>query len=172
MATVIKLSDAAVYFGTSGPVAVKLKTAALKGIYSAALRSKQILQTTEIQDADPPPVNKGVYRAGWQVEKLKNGAAYYNSVPYARYIEDGVPAMNVVMSQKAIMAIAEWARRKLGGLDEKQALNVAYAIMQNLKKRGIFKHGAGLKIMKKYNDRKLNEVIRREIDAEIDKVKF
>jgi hypothetical protein len=171
MATTIDIKDAVVYFSPTGPMSVKLRTAALKGIYSAALRSKQMLQTTEIQDADPPPVNKGIYRAGWQVEKLPNGAAYYNSVPYARFIEHGVPAMNVVASQKAIQAIAEWARKKLGGLDEKQALNVAYAIMQNLKKRGIFKRGEGLKIMTKYNEKKLPDVLRREITAEIDKVK-
>jgi hypothetical protein len=142
----------------------------MKGVYSAALKAKQDIVATEIPAVDPSPVNKGVYKAGWQVEKLQNeGAAFYNSVPYAKYIEWGVPPMNVATSLKAIQAIAEWARNKLGGLDEKQALNVAHAIMTNMKKNGIFKQGKGLLIMTNYVNKKLPGVLKREVEAEIDK---
>lgn len=170
MQTQLDWKQAIEYYRAGGTLGTKLITAVKKGVYSAALFSVQKMQTSEINAADPPPVNKGVYRAGWRAQKLPNGAAYYNSVPYARYIEWGVPQENVVSSLKAIKAIAEWARVKFGGLEEKQALNVAYAIMASLKKKGIFKRGEGLKIMTKYNQTKLNAVIRREVTAEIDKL--
>lgn len=171
MPTVLTLHQAANHFAVKGPLSEKMRIAAMKGLYSAALFSKKEIVSVDIPHADPSPVNKGVYRAGWQVEKLPNGAAFYNSVPYARYIEWGVPAMNVVASMKAIEALAEWARKKFGGLDEKQALRVAYAIMTNMKKHGIFGRGKGLLIMTKYVERKLPDVIRQELTREINNIK-
>jgi len=169
----ITFKDATLYFAPNGILPQKLRTAALKGLYSTALKAKQDIVAVEIPAVDPSPVNKGVYKAGWQVEKLPNeGAAFYNSVPYAKYIEWGVQPMNVVTSLKAIQAIAEWARKKLGGLDEKQALSVAHAIMTNMKKHGIFKQGKGLLIMTSYVDNKLSGVILREVEAEMKKVQF
>lgn len=170
MPTVLTLEQAANHFSVKGAFSVKLRAAAMKGLYSAALFSKKEIVTVQIPDADPPPVNKGIYRAGWQVEKLPNGAAFYNSVPYARYIEWGVPAMNVVSSQKAIEALAEWARKKFGGLDEKQALRVAHAIMTNMRKHGIFGRGKGLLIMTKYVERMLPIVLKTELTREINNI--
>lgn len=111
----LTIKEAANYFGKSGPIAVQMRKAAHKGLMSAALRMKQVLVTREIPKTMPAPVDKGIYRAGWQVEKLPNGAAVYNAVPYAVFIEYGVSAGNVVASKKFQIALAEWVRRKLGG---------------------------------------------------------
>lgn len=170
MPTVLTLEQAAGHFAIRGQFADKMRIAVLKGLYSSALFSKNYIVSKEIPNADPPPVNKGVYRAGWQVQKLPNGAAFYNSVPYARYIEWGVPAMNVVTSAKAIEALAEWARKKFGGLEEKQALRVAHAIMTNMRKHGIFGRGKGLQIMTKYAIEVLPGVIEEELTREINNI--
>lgn len=115
MTTVINLRDAAGYYDPKGPLAAQLRAAALKGLYAAALRAKRDIVSKVIPDKMPKPVDRGIYRAGWQVEKLRNGAAIYNPVPHAAMIEFGVPAANVVISNKAQMALAEWVQRKLGG---------------------------------------------------------
>lgn len=166
----ITLKEAEVYYGAGGALANKLKTAAMKGVYSAALKATQDIVAVEIPAAYPKPVDRGIYAAGWKAEKLPNvGAMFYNSVPYAKFIEWGVPPTNVLSSLKAIQNIAEWARRKFGGIDEKQALGLAHAIMTNMQKHGIFKQGKGLRIMTNYVDKKLPGVLKREVEAEIDK---
>ena len=167
MSIVLTLEQAADHFAIKGQFADNLRVAVLKGLYSTALRAKNEIVTKEIPKVDPPPVNKGVYRAGWQVQKIPNGAVFYNSVPYARYIEWGVSALDVVASTKAIEALAEWARKKFGGLDEKQALRVAYAIMTNMKKHGIFGRGKGLQIMTTYVEERLFYVLKEELTREI-----
>jgi len=113
----ITLKDAGIYFSRTGPLATALRAAATKGLFSAALRAKRDIVAREINKGAQGrrPVDRGVYRAGWQVERLPTGAAIYNSVPHASFIEYGVPAANVVPSRKAVLAIAEWAQRKLGG---------------------------------------------------------
>jgi len=112
---VISIKDAAAYYAKDGPLAKQMQAAALKGLYSAVLRGKQLLVTREIPSKTPPPVDKGIYKAGWQVEKLPKGAALYNAVPYAAAIEEGVPGANVVLSYKFQTMLAEWVRRKVGG---------------------------------------------------------
>lgn len=109
---VITLKQAANYFGRSGPLAAKMKAAAAKGLLSAALRAKQQIVTHEIPARTPPPVDRGIYAAGWQVEKLRDGAALYNATVVAAAIEYGVPAGNVVLSNKFQIALAEWVQRK------------------------------------------------------------
>lgn len=98
-----------------GKLSKELKVAASKGLFSAALRAKRDLVSRVIPNLMPPPVDRGIYRAGWQVQRLPNGAAIYNPLPHARFIENGVPAGNVVLSNKAQKALAEWVQRKLGG---------------------------------------------------------
>lgn len=113
---VVNLKDAPSYFSATGPLAAKMKQAALKGIFSAALRAKRDIVARVIpQLGGQKPIDRGIYRAGWQVQKLPNGAAIYNAVPTASLIEYGVPAGNVVASNKAHIALAEWVQRKLGG---------------------------------------------------------
>lgn len=112
---VIAIKDAAAYYAKDGPLAKQMQVAVLKGLYSAALRGKQLLVTREIPSKTPPPVDKGIYKAGWQVEKLPKGAALYNAVPYAAAIEEGVPAGNVVLSYKFQTMLAEWVMRHGGG---------------------------------------------------------
>lgn len=112
----ISLKDAQVYFSPRGPLAAQLKGGALKGLLSAALRAKRDLVAREIPAlGGQKPVDRGIYRAGWQVQKTPRGAVLYNPVPHASFIEFGVPASNVVASYKAHVALAEWVQRKLGG---------------------------------------------------------
>lgn len=108
----LTIKQAANYFGKNGPLAVKMREGAAKGLLSAALRAKQQIVTREIPAKTPPPIDRRVYAAGWAVEKLPKGAAIYNPVLYAAAIEDGVPAGNVVLSTKMQIALAEWAQRK------------------------------------------------------------
>jgi hypothetical protein len=112
----ISLKEAQVYFDKNGPLAAELRKAALKGLMSAALRAKRDIVAKVIPAlGGQKPVDRGIYRAGWQVERLPEGATVYNTVPTAAFVEYGVPAGNVVISNKAQIALAEWVQRKLGG---------------------------------------------------------
>lgn len=200
---VLTINQAVSYFGKDGALAKQMQAAALKGLYSAALRGKQLLVTREIPSKTPPPVDKGIYKAGWQVEKLPKGAAIYNAVPYAAAIEDGVPAGNVVLSTKFQIALAEWlqrhggARRSTplkagsGGGGQRPKVNrtgtaqdpaaarmqsvspalwaSAGAVMHALKRRGIFKRGAGLQVLGDFAKSGLPAVIREEMDKALKK---
>lgn len=112
----LNIKDAGSYFAPSGPLMAKMKAAAVKGLFSAALRAKRDIVARVIPSlGSHKPIDRGIYRAGWQVQKLPTGAAIYNAVPTAAMIEYGVPAGNVVASTKAHIALAEWVQRKLGG---------------------------------------------------------
>lgn len=112
---VISLKDAEVYFDTRGPLAEQLRGAARKGLVSAANRMRRDIVARVIPNIRPfPPVDRAAYKAGWQVQQTPTGAVVYNPVPYARIIEDGVPASNTRLSSKLQMALAEWVRRRLG----------------------------------------------------------
>jgi len=166
----ITMREAAGYFAPDGPLAEQLRSAALDGLYSAALRAKHDIVVKEIPNKMPRPIDRGIYRAGWQVERLSTGAAVYNPVPHAAMIEYGVPAANVVISRKAILAIAEWAHRKLGIRAGAEAMRVATAIMHALKRRGIFARGKGLRVMEDYARNTLPAIIRQEVAREVAKV--
>jgi len=113
---VLSLKDAGAYFDRKGPFAEKMKVAAAKGLLSAALQAKRDIVARVIPAlGGQKPVDRGIYRAGWQVQRLPTGAAIYNAVPTASLVEYGVPANNVVASTKAHVALAEWVQRKLGG---------------------------------------------------------
>ncbi len=168
--TRLSLKDAQVYFDSKGPLANELRAAASKGLFSAALRAKRDIVSRVIGNLGArKPVDRGIYRAGWQVERLPNGAAIYNAVPTAVLVEDGVKGSNVVASTKAHVALAEWVRRKLGGLSEKEAWGVAGAILGAMKKRGIFNRGTGFGILKNYTRSTLPSVIKEECEREIAK---
>lgn len=108
----LTIQQAANYFGKGGPLAAKIREASARGLLSAAERAVQQIVTREIPAKLPPPIDRRVYAAGWHSERLPQGAAIYNAVPYAAAIEDGVPAGNVTFSTKMQVALAEWAQRK------------------------------------------------------------
>lgn len=166
----ITLKDAAGrYFDGTGPLAAKLRQAAHKGLFSAALRMKRDIVTKVIPAKDPQPIDRGIYRAGWQVERLKDGAAVYNSTPHAAMVEFGVAAARVVLSTKAHLALTEWVHRKLG-YETKRAWQIAGAILHAMKARGIFARGRGLRVMEGYVATSLPAVIREEVERELRKV--
>lgn len=167
---VLSIKQAADWFAPGG-LGKALRTAGLKGLLSAALRAKQDLQTRSMTElGNEQPIDRRIYVAGWQTEKLPDGAAIYNSVPHALYIEYGVPAGKVVASHKAQQAIAEWARRKMGGIDEKKAWQVAGAILAAMRTKGIFRRGQGLRVLERYVKRTLPTVARDEVAREVKKV--
>lgn len=152
-------------------VARNLRGAAERGLYSAAVRSVALLQTQEIQAASPRPVDRGIYRAGWRAQKLKGGAAFFNAVPWAVYIERGVPGANVVISRAAVKAVSEWAQRKLG-LDAAASVDAAWGILKAAKRRGLFARGEGLRVMEKYVRERLPRVMAEEVAREIARAKI
>lgn len=112
----LTLKDAQVYFSSSGELGQKLREAAKKGLFSAALRAKRDIVSRVIPSmGGQKPIDRGIYRAGWQVARLPTGAAIYNPVPHAAFVENGVPPGNSALSGKVQMALAEWVQRKLGG---------------------------------------------------------
>lgn len=85
-----------------------------RGTMSAAFKGLQIITTKLIPKAMPhPPVDKGLYRAGWHVNTSSNTGPVeiVNNVPHAIFIEYGVRAANVKIGKKMIQALAEWAKR-------------------------------------------------------------
>jgi hypothetical protein len=130
------------------------------GMLSAALRCVSIITTEIIPSIAMPPVFDGFYRAGWRAEPTDQGADIVNTVPYASVIEYGARAENIKVGRKMLDALTEWVKRKgLAGntrgsgiserikaaktSEEKQALEVearqiAWAIAQSMRKRGIF----------------------------------
>jgi hypothetical protein len=169
MPNVITLKEAISEFSGQGPLAAKLRKAATNGLFSAALRAKSDIVTREITKLGAQrPIDRGIYRAGWQVARLPNGAAIYNSVPHASFIEYGVPAANVVISNRAIAAVSEWVKRKLGGTTNER--QIAHAILRSMKKRGIFNRGRGLRILETYSRTILPKVVLQEVEREIAKV--
>lgn len=162
---VITLKEAGVEFEEMGR---RMKTAALKGLFSAALRGVQVVITEIIPSRVPQPVDRGIYRAGWKAMKLggKNpGAVIYNSEPHATLIEYGVRASNVKIGRAMIAALAEWAKRK-GFQDPESA---AWGIAKKMQERGIFGQ-TGLGVLALLNAR-LPAIVREEVTREIEAAK-
>lgn len=166
--TVIKLKDAIPYFSVDGPFGKEMRRAGMKGIYSTILRAKRDIVSREIPAEPRPPVDRGMYKAAWGIERLPNGAAIFNNAPHAVFIEYGVPNTNVVPSKRAVMNISEWAQRKFGA-SAKEAISIAEAVLHSLKRRGIFARGKGLRILEKYVQRKMPDILKKEVEAEIAK---
>jgi hypothetical protein len=127
------------------------------GIYSAAVRVQQEIVTSLIPNENPPPVDRGQYRAGWRVEKTEEGADVVNNTPQAIFIEDGVPNTSIKPGRLMIDALAAWAKRKglvgkgKGGDSSEEAQSIAWAIAKSMMKKGIFVRGGkmGLGIAKR-----------------------
>lgn len=164
--TVIDLKDAAAFFGNEWPK--KFRTAALRGLLSAAMRGVQVIQTTIIPSRNPSPVDRGAYRAGWRFGPLDNGAELWDDNPAAPFIEDGVRASNVKPGRAMLTALAEWALRKGLASDPKEAKSIAFAISRNMMKRGIFNRGgAGLGILREFVEKYAQSYAKEEVEREI-----
>jgi hypothetical protein len=161
----ISISQAPAWVSMMGK---EIKAAAVKGLYSAAVRTVSHIQTVVIPREPRVPVDRGIYRAGWRAEKLPDGAMVINTVPYASIIELGARAGNIKPGRKMIDALTEWVRRK--GLAKKggtlEARQIAWAIARHMQKHGIFNEGKGLRILEKavvQIPQFIDEEIRREI---------
>lgn len=162
-----------------------LRAAAVRGLFSTALRLQQYITTDLIPREPRIPVDRGVYRAGWRAKPLPDGALLYNPVPHAPIVEWGARAESIKVGRKMIDALAEWVRRK-GIADttrptrtgrtrkvkvtEKEARRIAWAIALSMKKRGIFNGGQGLRILERANKR-AREFAMQEVTAELEKVR-
>jgi hypothetical protein len=123
---------------------------AMRGAYSVALRTVEVITTELIPAENPPPVFMRAYAAGWRAVQTKEGASIVNTVPYAAVIEYGARPENIKVGKAMIEALQKWVLVK--GLvgkpgksgsskrasQEVEARNVAWAIAMHMKKVGIF----------------------------------
>lgn len=151
----------------------KRRKAAMKGLLSAAHRLVGVIN--EIIEAEPrKPVDRGIYKAGWRVRKETDGVLVFNATPHASFIEDGVRGDHVRVGRAMVDAIAAWVQRKgLTGSAKKEeapmeARRIAWAIVQSMKKKGIFGDGKGLKILARARKR-IPELIDEEVKAELER---
>lgn len=137
----------------------------LNAMEAAGRRTVVHLQTEVIAQAQPhPPVDRGLFRAGWHLHRHARGIVIYNITPgnYGPIIDRGARAANIKVGRKMIDALAGWAKRK--GLNPdgpgerlrgkrrpgvEAYRGVAWAIAMRMKKRGIFNGGKGLRILEK-----------------------
>lgn len=162
----IDLKDAANFFGKEWQK--KFRKAAMRGLLSAAMHGVQTIQTVIIPSRNPPPVDKGAYRAGWRYGPTDDGAEVWDDSPVAGPIEDGVRASRVRPGRAMIQALTEWVMRKGLEPDPKKAKGVAFAIVQRMKQRGIFNQtGNGLGILREFVEKYSEKYAREEIEREI-----
>lgn len=161
MTTRLTLKEAGAWVGK---LTAKRKSAAHRGLVSAAHRAVAIVKAELIPAAVPQPVDRGVYRAGWVVAEIPNegGALILNAEPHALFIEHGVRAANVKVGRQMIAALQEWARRH--GFED--PLGAAWAIARAMQKRGIW-GGRGLGIHSLMNDRLRNGIVEEEVKREM-----
>jgi len=165
MATRLTLKEATGYFAAKLPP--KMQAAAIRGLFSAALRGVQVVKAELIPAAVPQPVDRGHYRAGWQAVPLPGiGALIVNPEAHAGLIERGVRASAVKVGRAMIAALAEWARRH--GFEEPE--RAAWAIAKRMKERGIWGQ-RGLGIHALLNDRLRNGIVREEVAREMQAAK-
>lgn len=171
---VVTLAEAATHFGK---LQGEFRKAAHRGLVSAAMRGVQIIVTQIIPGITPyPPVDRGLFRAGWRAVPTRDGAEIVNDEPHAVFIEEGVRAENVKPGLRMGRAIYEWVIRKGIETEPYEAIRVTYAIMAAMKRRGIFKRGKGLGILKMLTSdngiwrRYFDKVIEREVEREIGRV--
>lgn len=144
------------------------REAALRGLYSAALRLKQHVLGV-IAAEDRPPVDEGNYRASWAVRRTPTGAILFNTAPQAPLIEEGVRASAVKVGRKMIDALTAWVLRKRLESDSGKARQRAWAIARAMEKRGIFDGGRGLRILEKAS-RMIPEFMNEEVGRELAKL--
>src|SRR4051812_31830674 len=109
-ATVIPLSEAGAWVANLGR---QMPVAAKRGLFAAAQRLAQTMKQLDL------PTDRGVMRSGWRAEKLEDGAAVFNGVTEAVFVEYSVRAENVKIGRAMIDALTEWAKRKGLGREPK-----------------------------------------------------
>lgn len=164
--TTVDLKDAGAMYGKMGK---ELRAAAVRGLQRAALRGLAEIKARIIPSRTPQPVDRGVYRAGWNVELLSDGAAIYNPLPYAAMIEYGVKPGNVRIGAAMIQALSEWVVRK-GLASSADAIRVAWRVARALQRKGIHGGGAGLGILKELEEGVLPRYAEEEVAREIGRV--
>lgn len=165
MGRVYSLKDAGLMVDDLGKEARK---AASNGLLAAAHRAVEYIVSDVIPGMPNPPVDRGIYRAGWRAKRNGTGAVVENNTPQAPIIEGGARAKNIKIGRAMIEALAAWVRRKgIGGrtvtsrngnkrfvkASKTEATQIAWAIAMNMKKTGIFNRGRGLGVMKKASAR-------------------
>lgn len=158
----------------------EMRAGARKGLYSAALRTQQLIVGEIIPQTKPMPVDTGAYKAAWRVSRTEDGASLENTLPYAPVIEYGARAQNIKIGRAMIDALAAWVRRKgIGGsgkgrnrkpASEGDARSIAWAIAMSMKRRGIFNGGRGLRVLERAAAR-IPALIQEEIARELDKLR-
>ncbi len=166
---VVPLAKAAPQFEE---LAAEMRTAAFKGLVAAGARGLQTLLVEILPKRVPQPVDRGLYRAGW---KLRIGPDYveiYNDEPVAGIIEEGVRASNVKPGRAMIEALTRWVQRKGFANDPKEALAMAWSIVVNMQKRGIFNRDgkSGLGILKELVEWRLDNIIETEVLRALGKI--
>ena len=144
-----------------------------RAMVATAARLVAHIQNEIIPNLEPPPVDRGLYRAGWRHKAVKGGAEVYNSTPHAPFIEHGVRAENVKVGRRMIDALAAWVLRKgiagKGRGAKAEARQIAWAIAMKMKERGIFARGKGFRVLEKavaHVGRFLDEEFKREVARE------
>jgi hypothetical protein len=166
-----------------GPLLKKgFEQVAVRGLQSTAMRMHSFILTVLIPKEPRIPVDRGIYRAGWRFKPEKKGAMVYNVAPHAAHVEWGVPAENVKAGKKMIEALTAWVIRKrivkakgrspaAKASAEAEARQVAFAIAQSMKKKGIFNGGKGLRILARASE-KIPMWAREEIALELKRMKL
>lgn len=147
----------------------KAEKATHYALWMTANRVVSIIQNELIPSANPQPVDRGMYRAGWKAALIEKGAEVTNSLPYASIIEYGARAENIKIGRKMLDALAEWAQRKGIAEDDVEAGQIAWAIARSMQKRGIFNGGTGLRILEKAMAR-VPDIFREEMAKALKKV--
>lgn len=170
-------------------LSAKVQEKARLGAYSAALRLLAHIKAvvipatpTEVPGAHEP-VDRGLYKSAWEITRTAEGADVYNPLPHAPIIEWGARNTNIKIGARMIDELSQWVLRKGlissermselktaskgGGMFSflpvaVEARNIAFAIAQSMKKRGIFNEGQGLRVMERAM-KKAPDFIREEI---------
>jgi len=159
--TVVNLADAAAFF--SKVADEKFRTAAKKGLLSAAKRMATLIVIRYIPNAKPnQPVDRGAYKAAWGAGVEEDGAYFDNIAPHAPFVEYGVRAGASKPGKAMIQAIAEWAVRK-GIADPETASRAGFFIAMKIKSKGIEARA----VMEAANKDVLDQVVKEELEREL-----
>jgi hypothetical protein len=130
-----------------------LKGAIKKGLLSAASRGVAdivgvVIPTTKVKPrlslsgrkapAVQPPVDRGLYKAGWRAGATPQGARIYHVNPMiAALVEEGVRAGSVRIGKAMLRALESWVHRH--SLEDKNhtSKQIAWALAKAMQKTGI-----------------------------------
>lgn len=144
-----------------------IREGAIKGLYAAALRGVNEIQTKILPMFVAQPVDRGVYKAGWRAQQEGEDAVILNRVPHAVFVEYGVRPGSVKLGRRMISALAEWASRKGAVPEGWTPVQAAWAMGKRMKGRGIFAPN-GLQVLAKLEP-VLPDFIRDEIAHEVER---